>query len=170
MPTAVEDDYFDGTSPISRVRRHFELARRAGASYFRCAFSWNAIEKVQGQYEWNFWDTLVRLAEQYHIGLIPYVAYPPRWAVREEKDFWKQPPMDPKSYGDFMNRIAARYRGRIAAWEIWNEPNNRDYWTGTPEQFASMAELPRSEFAKRTQRPYSCWAVWHTGQVRFRNT
>ncbi len=31
MPTAVEDDYFDGTSPISRVERHFAAARAVGA-------------------------------------------------------------------------------------------------------------------------------------------
>ena len=141
MPTAVEDDYFDGTSPVSRVRRHLELARRAGASYFRCAFSWNAIEKARGRYDWTFWDSLVRLAEHYHVGLIPYVAYSPRWAVGDDKDFWKQPPVDPKLYGDFMNRIAARYRGRIAAWEIWNEPDNRDYWTGTAEQFAALTRI-----------------------------
>lgn len=141
MPAAIEDDYFDGTSPVSRVKRHLELARRAGAAYFRCAFSWNAIEKERGQYDWTFWDALVHLAEQYHVGLIPYVAYSPRWAVRDERDFWKQPPLDPNVYGEFMYRIAARYRGRIAAWEIWNEPDNRDYWTGTTEQFAALTRI-----------------------------
>ncbi len=141
MPTAVEDDYFDGTSPISRVERHFAAARAVGASYLRCAFSWDAIEKQPGEYDWTFWDKLVELAARNHIGLIPYVAYTPRWAVREEKDFWKQPPLDPSRYGDFMYRIAERYRGRVASWEIWNEPDNQDYWTGTVEQFAALAKL-----------------------------
>ena len=141
MPTAIEDDYFDGTSPLSRVERHFEIARQVGARYFRCAFSWNGIEKERDKYDWTFWDGLVNLADQNHIQLIPYVAYSPRWAVSSEKDFWKHPPTDPQAYGDFMNRIAARYRGRIAAWEIWNEPDNKDYWTGTVEQFAPLVKL-----------------------------
>lgn len=141
MPTAVEDDYFDGTSPASRVQRHFETAGRAGARYFRCAFSWNGIERERDHYDWTFWDNLVAQAQQKHIGLIPYVAYSPRWAVRDDKEFWKQPPMDPQSYGDFMYRIASRYRGRVAAWEIWNEPDNRDYWTGTVEQFADLVKV-----------------------------
>ncbi|HJT87641.1 MAG TPA: cellulase family glycosylhydrolase, partial [Bryobacteraceae bacterium] len=141
MPTAIGDDYFDGTSPLSRVEHDLETARRGGAAYLRCAFSWNGIEKEQGQYDWTFWDSLVKLAEQNRIKLIPYVAYPPRWAVRQEKDFWKQPPRDPRLYGDFMYRIASRYRGRIAAWEIWNEPDNREYWTGTADEFAALARL-----------------------------
>ncbi len=141
MPTAVEDDYFDGTSPLSRVQRHFSLAHKAGATYFRCAFSWNGIEKTKGTYDWTFWDQLVSLAEQNHIGLIPYVAYTPRWGARDEKEFWKQPPVEPQLYADFMYRIALRYRGRIAAWEIWNEPDNHDYWTGTVQQFAELVKL-----------------------------
>src|SRR4051794_20767037 len=52
MPTAIGDDYFDGTSPPDRVRRHLRAARRVGARYLRCAFSWNGIEKEQGKYDW----------------------------------------------------------------------------------------------------------------------
>src|ERR1051326_3629561 len=58
MPTAIGDDYFDGTSPIERVRRHFAVAKRAGVKYLRCAFSWDAIEKEHGKYDWQFWDNL----------------------------------------------------------------------------------------------------------------
>src|SRR2546421_7758992 len=63
MRTAIEDDYFDGTSPLERVKRHFATARRLGASYFRCGFTWNAIEKQPGKYDWSFWDHLVVASE-----------------------------------------------------------------------------------------------------------
>jgi hypothetical protein len=138
LATAIGDDYFDGTSPPERVRRHLQVARQLGVQYLRCAFSWNGIEKEQGKYDWTFWDGLVTAAEENHIGLIPYVAYTPQWAARDPKDFWKQPPRDPALYADFMNRIAARYRGRVRSWEIWNEPDNRDYWTGTAGEFATL--------------------------------
>jgi hypothetical protein len=53
-PTAIGDDYFDGTSPPERIRRHLRAARQLGAKYLRCAFSWNGIEKEQGKYDWAF--------------------------------------------------------------------------------------------------------------------
>jgi hypothetical protein len=81
------------------------------------------------------------MAHQNGIQLIPYIAYTPRWAAADSKEFWKHPPRDPSWYGDFMYTIAARYRGRIGSWEIWNEPDNQDYWTGTADEFASLAEL-----------------------------
>jgi polysaccharide biosynthesis protein PslG len=138
MPTAIGDDYFDGTSSMARLRRHFAVARRAGVKYLRCAFSWNGIEKEPGKYDWQFWDNLVALAEGNKIQLIPYVAYTPEWAARDAKDFWKQPPRDPKLYADLMFTLAARYRGRVRSWEIWNEPDNKDYWLGTAAEFADL--------------------------------
>jgi glycosyl hydrolase family 39 (putative alpha-L-iduronidase) len=141
MATSIGDDYFDGTSPPSRLQRHFAVARQVGVKYLRCAFSWDAIEKKQGQYDWRFWDHLVDLAEQNGIRLLPYVAYTPEWAARAPENFWKQPPRDPQLYGDFMYTIAARYRGRILSWEIWNEPDNKDFWLGNADEFASLAEL-----------------------------
>ncbi len=141
MATAVGDDYFDGTSPPERVRRHFAVAREAGVKYLRCAFSWDAIEKTKGQYDWKFWDLLVDLAQQNGIHLIPYVAYTPEWAARDSKLFWKQPPRDPHLYSEFMYTIASRYRGRIHSWEIWNEPDNKDFWLGTADEYAELVEL-----------------------------
>jgi hypothetical protein len=138
MPTAIGDDYFDGSDPHSRIDRHMDLARRLGARYLRCAFSWNGIEKEPGRYDWRFWDALVAAAEKRRIGLIPYVAYTPEWAARDRRDFYKQPPRDPRLYAEFLYAAAARYRGRIRSWEIWNEPDNQDYWTGSAAEFAGL--------------------------------
>src|SRR5689334_8849262 len=138
MPTGIGDDYFDGTSDLKRVRRHFKIARKAGVKYFRCAFSWNGIEKSPGQYEWSFWDMLVREAEKAHIQLIPYVAYTPEWAAAKSDEFWKHPPRDTRLFADFMYQAARRYRGRIRSWEIWNEPDLTEYWQGSVELFAQL--------------------------------
>ena len=138
--TAIGDDYFDGTSSPERVRRHFLTARRAGVKYLRCGFSWNGIEKERGAYDWKFWDGLVAAAEENQIGLIPYLAYTPQWAARDAKDFWKQPPRSAADFAEFAKTAAARYRGRIRSWEIWNEPDNKDYWTGDVHEFAELVK------------------------------
>ena len=145
MAAAVADDYFDGTSSIERVRSHLRVAQNVHARYLRCAFSWDAIEKSPGQYDWTFWDMLVKEAQRAGVELIPYVAYTPRWAAKAGDEFWSQPPRDPASYADFMYKIVERYRGRIHSWEIWNEPDNLDYWKGSA---AGYAELVREAATK----------------------
>lgn len=37
-----------------------------------------------------------------------------------------------------MRVIAARYRGQIRSWELWNEPDNPAYWLGTTAPFAEL--------------------------------
>jgi hypothetical protein len=140
MPTAVADDYFDGTSSRQRVRWHMQVAQETGAKYLRCAFTWNAIEKQRGTYDWAFWDMLLDEADRAHIQLIPYVAYTPEWAAGTSDQFWKRPPTDAQLYADFMYQIARRYRGRIHSWEIWNEPDITEYWMGSPDQFAELVK------------------------------
>src|SRR3954470_14185783 len=141
MPSAIGEDYFDGTDPPARGERHLRIAKLAGVKYLRCAFSWNGIEPERGVYKWKFWDDLLSRAEKHGIRLIPYVAYTPEWAARSKEDFWRQPPSDPQLYADFMEKIAARYRGRIFSWELWNEPDLAEYWNGSADVFGELVKL-----------------------------
>jgi hypothetical protein len=138
METAIGDDYFDGASSVERVRRHFKVAHELGVKYLRCGFSWNAIEKSQGVYDWRFWDMLVEESERAHIELMPYVAYTPQWASGAHQEFWNQPPRNDDLYADFMYQAVSRYRGKVHIWEIWNEPDNREYWQSSAERYAHL--------------------------------
>jgi hypothetical protein len=140
LALALEDDYFDGRDSRARVRRHMQTAKAVGAKYFRCAFSWNGIEPQRGHFQWEFWDTLVDEAERHGIALIPYVGYTPEWAARSKDDFWTQPPKDFRWYADVLRAIVRRYKGRVRAWEIWNEPDLAEYWRGTPEEFVELVK------------------------------
>jgi hypothetical protein len=137
MATAIGDDYFDGNDSAERVRRHIKIAKYLRVHYLRCAFSWNGIEPERGKFHFEFWDTLVDEASRAGITLIPYVAYTPKWAANSDKEFWEHPPADPNDYARFMRTIAQHYRGKIRHWELWNEPDNREYWNGSPDQFAT---------------------------------
>ena len=48
------------------------------------------------------------------------------------------PPAD--AYADFMRRLAAHFRGRVGAYEIWNEPDEGIFWEGeaTPDAYAAL--------------------------------
>jgi hypothetical protein len=148
MSTAIGDDYFDGRDTRDRVLRHLRTAKELHVRYLRCAFSWNGIEPEPGQYDFRFWDMLVDESSRAGIELIPYVAYTPEWAAREKKNFWEQPPSDPRTFSTFMEKLATRYRGRVHSWELWNEPDNREYWQGTADEFAQMI-IPAAQAVRR---------------------
>jgi 5-hydroxyisourate hydrolase-like protein (transthyretin family) len=40
-----------------------------------------------------------------------------------------------------MKTLSTRYRGRIHSWEIWNEPDLKEYWQGTADEFAELVRV-----------------------------
>jgi hypothetical protein len=116
------------------------VLRAAGIRDLRISIGWDSVEPLPGEYQWEFWDRFIAVAvAEYGITLLPYIAYTPRWnASGDPVGFWHQPPRDYAAFGEFMRALVARYKDRIHSWEIWNEPDNPAYWSGTAAQFAPL--------------------------------
>ena len=56
-------------------------------------------------------------------------------------------PADPARYASFVGRLAARYKDRVQSWEIWNEPDETEFWHGTTPSPASYAPLLKASYA-----------------------
>ncbi len=110
-------------------------------SVLRISFSWFEMEPEPGQYDFAFWDKVIPMAvDEYGLRLIPYVCYTPSWASsRPESDaVWTTPPKDLAAFGRFVRALVQRYKGRIHSWEIWNEPDIPEFWTGSTKQYAAL--------------------------------
>ncbi len=137
-PAGICDDYPQESRTRPKLERDLEAAHQAGAKVLRCGIPWSDIERERGKYNFGFWDLLVRLAPKYGVTLIPYVCYTPGWLASSPDQFWTQPPRDLRKFGEFMEVISRRYRGKVHSWELWNEPDISPFWRGTVEQFARM--------------------------------
>ena len=52
------------------------------------------------------------------------------------------PPADLDAWVDMCKRVAERYKGRVVAYEVWNEPWIHAWtWHGTPLQFRELLQL-----------------------------
>lgn len=112
---------------------------------------WAAIEPnapVGGvhTYDWSDLDLFIQQAESRGIRIIYTIYQTPAWAATSSAPDpygapgGASPPANIASYANFVTALATRYRGRIFAYEVWNEPDI-SFWTGTPQQ---MAELERA--------------------------
>ena len=67
------------------------------------------------------------------------VAKAPEWSrPTTEMD---GPPADYAAFTGFMQTLAARYQGQVAAYELWNEPNLQREWNGEPLSAARTVAL-----------------------------
>jgi hypothetical protein len=134
------EDYPPESMDLEVVRRDLRAMKALGIRDMRVSFGWDDLEPERGQYKWDAADALVRVAvDEFGMRLTPYVCYTPKWNVTAKGEGgWKSPPEDVGAFGEVMRRLAERYRGKIDSWEIWNEPDNVDYWQGTAEQYAEL--------------------------------
>jgi hypothetical protein len=60
---------------------------------------------------------------------------------------------EPRAYAAFVASLAARYRGRVDAYEIWNEADEAQFWPGAPDAAAYVALLKASYVAIKRVDP-----------------
>jgi len=56
------------------------------------------------------------------------------------------PPTDPAAFARFADRLAQRFRGRVAAWEVWNEPNWPRFWSGSVDEYVALLKAAYPAF------------------------
>lgn len=124
---------------MAAARSDLVTTKNAGATVLRIAFGWDAMEPEPGKFDWSFWDDFVRVAAEENLTLIPYICYTPRWAASDQgENSWRSPPRNPDEFGRFVAALVQRYRDTIRTWELWNEPDNPAYWSGTVAQMAAL--------------------------------
>jgi polysaccharide biosynthesis protein PslG len=133
---------------LDALDRDLELAQEMGFGWVKQKFAWRDIEgQVKGQYDWYRPDYIVDAVENAGLRLVVRIDRQPLWSVAalpgpEITD--NQPPVDLQDFADFCGALAQRYRGRIAAYQVWNEPNLRREWGEKAPDPAHYTALLRS--------------------------
>lgn len=142
IPIGLCEDYPEESTSWERVRADFAVLRAAGIADLRISLGWDSIEPRDDAFEWAFWDEFMRIAvEEYGLRLRPYVAYTPAWAAADgDGAIWARPPREMAEFAEFVRAVVDRYGAHVASWEIWNEPDNPAYWTGSAAQFATLLD------------------------------
>ncbi|MCB9098030.1 MAG: endo-1,4-beta-xylanase [Anaerolineales bacterium] len=122
--------------------RLLQLAQEAEFDTIVQVFAWREIEPTQDQFHWQAADQIVAGAEFYGLDLIVRLDQHPAWASAVDLSL-NAPPDKLADYEDFVRRVAERYRGRIKAYIIWNEPNLAIEWGGQPPDPAAFVDLMR---------------------------
>lgn len=132
-----------------------------GAQVVRLPVTWHLMEEAgAGQTAQWFWDQLdadVAAVEGAGAKLIIELGQTPCWASSDpnkhcqdasDSAYLHYPPTDVNDYAKAIARLAERYKGRVLAYEIWNEPNFTGNWPPYParsvdlnDDYASFVDL-----------------------------
>lgn len=139
--------------PAAELARDLDLVVETGARWVRVDLAWTTVEPVRGAPDWTAFDRVLDAAQVRGLDVLALVAYAPPWA-RPGCATHLCPPDDAADYAGFLAAAVARYGPeRVAAWELWNEPNVAAFWAPRPDVDAYAELLTVSARAARAVRP-----------------
>jgi hypothetical protein len=131
-----------------------QMAAAAGFHWLRQEFPWEDIEiSAKGDFwdhkfnqsAWDKYDHIVDLAEKFDLELIVRLSNPPAWSrAAGNANGTYAPPDNYDDFGDFVEAVVTRYRGRVKYYQIWNEPNIYPEWgeqAVDPEAYAELLKV-----------------------------
>lgn len=150
-------------SSLAGVDREIALAHALHAKVVRVEVPWSELEPrgadMLDEHALAVTDRLIGDAAAAGIGVIAMVESSPCWASSAPASILRGcvpggpgrasswPPRDPATYAAFVAYLAQRYGTRLAAIEVWNEPDqaNQNYFAG-PEKPRRYAAILRAAY------------------------
>lgn len=130
------------------------MAQDMGVGWIKQQFPWAEIEYrvdpqrpfwdvKNNQNAWAKFDGIVQLAQQYKLRIIARIDSAPMWSHPKNTSPKAPPDADHMvDFGNFIETFVTRYKGTVAAIQVWNEPNLTGEWaTGKPVNAANYTNL-----------------------------
>ncbi len=117
-----------------------ELIDKAGFGFVRMDFPWSDIERQKGVYNFSKQENLVKALAAQGIFVLAVLAYSNPLYDIIPAPFHIGPRTDEalQAFASFAKEAATKFKGQGVIWEIWNEPNNPDFWQPIPNAAAYM--------------------------------
>jgi polysaccharide biosynthesis protein PslG len=106
-------------------RGEMEMLARAGFRWVRMDFTWDAMERSKGVYDFSAWDRLIKALEAKHIRAVFILDY-----SHPLYDNGLSPASDEgrAAFARWAAAAARHFRGHGILWEMYNEPNLNHFW------------------------------------------
>src|SRR3989440_4010102 len=153
-----------GTTPALGVQFHCNLPGYTDGSraqvldklaavslaWVRIDVSWaelkpRRLQPVDRRYSNRFGGCLT-LARERGFKVLATLGWSPRWANGNRGA--GAPPLHLRDYARIAQWASAHWRGRVDAWEVWNEPNLWGSWAGSPRRYAGLLRAAYPAFKR----------------------
>ena len=128
-------------TPDSEKQSTVAAIEDVGSKWVRLNVKWAEAEPVDNQYnEWwlREYEEAIDMARAAGQRVIIMADTAPAWASGLDS---RNVPQDPRDYADFMGMLASRFGTKVDAYEVWNEPNLKRFWSTGPNPSAYTAML-----------------------------
>ena len=118
---------------IKNVKDELRRIQDAGYRNVRQDLYWNVTNPKPGRYEFGWYDEFAQALLDLGMGWLAVVCFGNNYLFPSEDD--KTPPTSEKAayqWREWLKIVNVRYRHIADGWEIWNEPNRKEFWKPEP--------------------------------------
>jgi hypothetical protein len=139
--TIVPQDFFGFVhAGNSGTAEEYQLLDEMGAVWLLNTFYWGSIENEKGVFDFSWYDDFVNTAKENGKKVIAVMAYETPWLFPEGRGKRYISSENIPHFLNFLEVTVDRYRGKVDAWQIWNEPN-WIFWRGSDRDFFELTRL-----------------------------
>lgn len=147
---ADSDIYFQTPAQVATTLNNMQSI---GVNSIRIMIPWAGVEPLNGTYNWTQIDTIVNDANARGMSVIGMIDETPGWAATKGTPALSGPPASDAVFASFASAVASRYGTKIGAYEIWDEPNSKTFWSTGPNPAAYTALLKAAYTAIKKANP-----------------
>jgi hypothetical protein len=133
----VPPNCFQNADPQTTIDSELSLAQQLGVVNVRLEVPWFLVEPARGSFDWSRADMIFAAAAARSVHIQPVLVFTPAWAGSNTT-------VAPAA-GDFSAFVTAfvqRYDAQLSAIEMWNEPDDGNYWNSGEAAYISSILSP----------------------------
>ncbi|WP_153115698.1 glycoside hydrolase family protein [Rhodocyclus tenuis] len=106
--------------------------------------AWPDLQPAPGQWDFTRLDRYVAFGQRFGVDILLPLGLSPAWASArpaEKSSYrpgWAAEPADIENWRLYVRTLAERYRGRIRHYEVWNEMNDKGFYTGSVDKMVEL--------------------------------
>ncbi len=135
------------------------LAALAGVNWVRDRMRWRDTQPAEGEFVADTtYDSAATIQNRFGLKVLQVYHDTPRWAVKQGGATGRFPE-DLRHVYRFARAMAQRYKGRVQAWEPWNEANVATFGGHTMDEICSYQKAAYLGFKAGDAEVTVCWNV-----------
>jgi hypothetical protein len=141
VPVKIPEDFFGMVhAGNTGTPEEYALLDEMGAEWILATFYWSGIEPERRRFDFSYYNFYVDRGREAGKKIVAVLAYDVPWLYPNGKERRYIAPENVPLFLNFVEKTVDHFRGRVDAWEIWNEPNFM-FWKGSDKEFFELARL-----------------------------
>ncbi|MFO7976702.1 MAG: family 1 glycosylhydrolase [Candidatus Hydrogenedentota bacterium] len=125
----------------SKSEEEYANLEKLGVDLMRIDFHWHRIQPDPDTWDFSYFDAYLDAAEKHKIHVLALLVFDNNAVETNEEGAQKGKyiaPEDVPLYLEYIRRTVTRYKDRVYAWELWNEPDIDRFWDGPLDELYDL--------------------------------